>query len=249
MQKGDIILLEMTGKDSESGKVFETTSEETAKSSGVFTQGSSYRPTALVVGKGRMIQGVEEALLEMKVGEERKITLGPEKAFGERRPDLVGIVPLKEFIARKVQPFPGLVVDVNGNAGRIQSVSGGRVRVDFNNDLAGKTVEYDLKIVKKLEEPEEKAKALVSKVLGLEKEISMEFNKESQELVIGLPEEVEHLKEIDLLKQFLQKELSGDIPELKKVSFKEHDHAAHASEAQTKQEPEPAKAKPDSQKV
>jgi len=231
MQKGDIILLEMTGKDSESGKVFETTSEETAKKEGAFSQNSRYRPTALVVGKGRMIQGVEEALLEMKVGEERKLTLGPEKAFGERRPDLVGIVPLKEFIARKVQPFPGLVVDVNGNAGRIQSVSGGRVRVDFNNDLAGKTVEYELKIVKKLEDPEEKAKALVSKVLGLEKEIPMQFNKEASELVIELPAEVEHLKEIAMLKQFLQKELSEDIPELKKVSFKEHKHEEHESEA------------------
>lgn len=250
MQKNDVILLEITGRELETGKVFETTSSETAKKEGIFSQNSKYKPTALVVGKGRMIQGVEEALLEMNVGEERKITLEPEKAFGQRRSDLVGIVPLKEFAARKLQPFPGLVVDINGNAGRVQSVSGGRVRVDFNNDLAGKSVEYVLKVVKKLEAPEEKARALVSKVLGLESEPSIEFVKESSELLIELPEEIEHMKEASLLKQFLQKELSGDIQEVKKVSFKEHSHEEHSENAgEAKAEQEPAKEEKAPQKV
>ncbi|MDO8646915.1 MAG: FKBP-type peptidyl-prolyl cis-trans isomerase [Candidatus Diapherotrites archaeon] len=221
MQKGEIVLLELTGRELESGKVFETSNAEVAKKEGVFSETARYAPNPVVVGKGRMIQGVEEELLKMNVGEEKKIILEPSMAFGDRKPELVGIVPLKEFTARKLQPFPGLIVDVNGNAGRVQSVSGGRVRVDFNSDLAGKTVEYELKIVKKLETPVEKAKAIMGKLLGLKlEELEAEFKAEGGELEIELPESIEKMKEIILMKQFLKKELAEDIPEAKKISFK-----------------------------
>jgi len=235
MQKGEIILLELTGRELESGKAFETSNAQTARNEGIFSETARYAPNPVIVGKGRMIQGVEEELLKMKVGEEKKIILEPSMAFGDRKPELVGIVPLKEFTSRKLQPFPGLVVDVNGNAGRVQSISGGRVRVDFNSDLAGKTVEYELKIVKRLETPVEKAKAIMGKLLGLKpEELKAEFKAESEELEIELPESIEKMKEILLMKQFLKKELAEDIPEAKKISFKgtsvteEHSSPGHA---------------------
>jgi len=218
MQKGDIVLVELTGRELESGKVFETTSEQVARKEGILSQQTAYKPTPISIGKERLIKGLEEALLEMNVGEERKITLDPEKAFGQRRPELVGIVPLKEFTSRKVTPFPGLVVDVNGNAGRVQSISGGRVRVDFNNDLAGKTVEYEIKIIKKLEGTEEKAKALLEKLLGL-KEIQASVN--GEELIVELPEQAQKMQHLELLKKVLEKEITESIPEIKKLTFKE----------------------------
>ena len=218
MQKGDIVLVELTGRGLENGKVFETTSEEIAKKEGISSQQAVYKPTPIVVGKERLIKGLEEALLEMNVGEERKITLGPEKAFGNRRPELVGIVPLKEFTSRKVIPFPGLIVDVNGNAGRVQSVSGGRVRVDFNNDLAGKTVEYEIKIIKKLEGSEEKAKALLEKLLRL-KEVKAFLN--GEELSVELPEQAQGMQHLEILKKALEQEIKESIPEIKKLTFKE----------------------------
>lgn len=230
MQKGDIILIELTGRELESNKVFETTSEETAKKEGFFSKQASYKPTPVVVGKSRLIQGLEEALSQMKEGEQRKLVLEPEKAFGERRPDLIGIVQLKEFTNRKIAPFPGLVIDINGSAGRVQSISGGRVRVDFNSDLAGKTVEYEIKIVKKLENSLEKAKAILEKLLNLKEEIQATEN--NGELIVELPEEVRKMKHLDILKNVLEQEIKESIPEIKKIEFKgepiateqEHEH-------------------------
>lgn len=218
MQKGDVVLVELTGREAESRKVFETTSEEVAKKEGAFSKQSVYKPAVLVIGRERLIKGLEEALLEMKEGEERKLLLLPEKAFGQRKPELVGIVPLKEFSQRKVNPFPGLIVDVNGNAGRVQSVSGGRVRVDFNNDLAGKAVEYEVKIVKRLETVQEKTKALLEKLLNVQEP---EFKLEGEVLKAGLPKEIAGSKHSAVIRQVLEKEITESIQEIKKVEFQE----------------------------
>ncbi len=47
-----------------------------------------------VVGAGQMIEGFEEAVVGMRVGEEKTATLPPEKAYGARDPSLVMIMPV-----------------------------------------------------------------------------------------------------------------------------------------------------------
>jgi FKBP-type peptidyl-prolyl cis-trans isomerase 2 len=44
-------------------------------------------------------------------------------------------------------PYPGMIVSVNRLRGKVLSVSGGRVRVDFNHPLAGKTLRFDVEVV------------------------------------------------------------------------------------------------------
>jgi len=105
VQKGDIILVELTGRDAESRKVFETTSEETAKKEGIASSNAIFKPTPVIVGKERLIKGLEEALLEMNVGEERKITLEPEKAFGERKPLVHGPDPSEVILVSDYNYF------------------------------------------------------------------------------------------------------------------------------------------------
>ena len=56
---------------------------------------------------------------------------------------------------------PGVTVNLGDMIGKIQSVSGGRVRIDFNHPLAGKELEYEVEVLEKIDEPEEKAKALI----------------------------------------------------------------------------------------
>jgi FKBP-type peptidyl-prolyl cis-trans isomerase 2 len=56
---------------------------------------------------------------------------------------------------------PGEYFDIDGMQAKIQSVSGGRVRVDFNNPLAGKALTYDLKVIRKIEEDKEKIEKLL----------------------------------------------------------------------------------------
>jgi len=69
------------------------------------------------------------------------------------------MMPMKIFIQHKINPAPGAVFNFDGRIAKILTVSGGRVMVDFNNPIAGKTVVYDIKVLQKIEDINEKIKA------------------------------------------------------------------------------------------
>ncbi len=53
-------------------------------------------------------------------------------------------------------PHVGMELTSEGHKGRVLTVSGGRVKVDFNHDLAGKNLEYSIVISDIIEDDEEK---------------------------------------------------------------------------------------------
>lgn len=161
--EGEVILVSYTARDRDSGRVHDTTSEKEAKEAGIWNQEREYRPLPVVFGQGNVFEKLENELKGMGVGESKKVLMEAKEAFGERNPELIRIVALKAFHEKKIAPFPGLVVEVDGKMGRIQSVSGGRVRVDFNHELAGKELEYEIKVEKRLESGLEIIRALAQK--------------------------------------------------------------------------------------
>jgi FKBP-type peptidyl-prolyl cis-trans isomerase SlyD len=114
-----------------------------------------------VIAKGYSLEGVEQALLQMKIGEKKTVELTPEKAFGKRSPSLIKLVPIAEFRRHGTKPVPGMSIEADNKRGRVLSVSGGRVRVDFNHPLAGKTLIYYIEVKKRIETAEDKLKSLV----------------------------------------------------------------------------------------
>ncbi len=141
-----VILVAYEGRDKETGKVFDKVEEE--------------EPYAVVLGEDSLLPGLEEALKTMREGEEREVELPPEKAFGERKKELIYIIPEKEFKKRGIRPVPGMPIEADGRVGRVLAVGGGRVQVDFNHELAGRTVIYRIKVISELKKPEEIAEAL-----------------------------------------------------------------------------------------
>jgi len=133
-----------------SGKIKETNFE--------FDKGENL---PVVVGVNFTLKGIDKALLEMNVGEKKTVEVLPELGFGNRETKLVKMVPLSEFTKHDTKPFPGMVVDADNMRGKVLSVSGGRVKVDFNHPLAGKVLVYDLEIKEKIESVEDKIKALM----------------------------------------------------------------------------------------
>ena len=73
---------------------------------------------------------------------------------------LVQMIPQKQFTQQKINPIPGVVLNFDGRIGKILTVSGGRVMVDFNNPLSGKNVSYEIEVLKKLEDVNEKVKSI-----------------------------------------------------------------------------------------
>ncbi|MEM5852854.1 MAG: FKBP-type peptidyl-prolyl cis-trans isomerase [Candidatus Aenigmatarchaeota archaeon] len=181
MNSGDFVYIEYVGKISDSGEVFDTTKEEIAREAGIFNKRVKYGPLPVVVDGGFIISGLNEAIKGMEVGEKKKVLIPPEKAFGERNEDLVKLIPEARFKEQGVEIIPGSYVLVNNLRGKIISVDGGRVKVDFNHPLAGKSLEYEIEIVKKVENEEEKVKAIIDYFTGLE-DVKIKLNEKEVEI-------------------------------------------------------------------
>lgn len=160
MNNGDFIKINYIGT-LENGETFDITYEDIAKNENIYNPKIKYGPIPVIIGAGFVIKGVDDALLQMKVGERKVFSVEAEKAFGERDPKLVRILQKKIFKDRNVEPRQGMIVDFSGMKGRIQSVDSGRVRVDFNNPLAGKSLKYDIKIEEKVDDPESQIKMIL----------------------------------------------------------------------------------------
>jgi len=145
MQKNDFIRIKYTAKIKEGDIQFDN---------------SDNMP--LVVGANWVMKPIDDALLSMNVSEKKTVEIPPGEAYGPRSDKMVKTIPLAEFKKHGQKPVPGMVMNMDGKAGKILSVSGGRVRVDFNHPLAGKTLIYNIEIKKKIETPEEKIKTLIN---------------------------------------------------------------------------------------
>ncbi|MDA4129279.1 MAG: FKBP-type peptidyl-prolyl cis-trans isomerase [Thaumarchaeota archaeon] len=81
-QKGDTVSVHYVGKYV-GGQVFDTSIESEARKHGMHTPARDHKPLQVSLGKGQVIQGFEEALIGMKINEEKEVTIPPEKAYGK----------------------------------------------------------------------------------------------------------------------------------------------------------------------
>ncbi|MEM0361763.1 MAG: FKBP-type peptidyl-prolyl cis-trans isomerase [Sulfolobales archaeon] len=187
LSKNDMVLVDYVVRVKETGEVIEVTNEEKAKEFKVYDPSKTYEPLLVIVGEGRVIRGFEEALEGSEVNVDVEVDIPPEKAYGVRDPNKVRTFSLRDFARANIRPEVGKVVEIGGQLGTIRSVSGGRVVVDFNHPLAGKTLTYSFKVVKKLEDGVEKVKYLVKRyVKGIKvDDIRVELNQDR--VVVELP--------------------------------------------------------------
>lgn len=103
------------------------------------------------VGSGEVLAGLEEKLAGLKAGEERLIVLPPEKGYGLVDPARVQKLPLSAFKGLNAPLKPGLSVSglSQGRAatGKVVAVSKTEATLDFNHPLAGKTLEFRVKVL------------------------------------------------------------------------------------------------------
>jgi len=161
VKEGDFIRLEYTGKVQETGNVFDTTDENVAEEASIKLDNKSYGAIPIIVGGGHVLKGLDEALIGMEEGEEKTVEITPEEGFGLRDPKLLQLIPMGEFKKQGMKPEVGMAITSDGVTGIIRSVSGGRVRVDFNHELAGKNLKYNIRVVKEIEDDIDKVKSMI----------------------------------------------------------------------------------------
>ncbi|MGQ9478469.1 MAG: FKBP-type peptidyl-prolyl cis-trans isomerase [Thermoproteota archaeon] len=218
MEPGSLILVEYTLSVKETGSIIETTSEEEARRASIHKEGESYSPKLIYLGGKWVLESWEEELLKSEVGVERAVEIPPEKAYGFRDPNKVKTYAARRF-SRPQDLSPGALVEVDNRIGVVRNLSGGRVQVDFNPPLAGRTLVYRFKIVRVLDDDVEKIKYLVNRRIPEVSvdEVSVEIQDET--VTITLPEKVLLSEGIQQIKKAVSVDISSIIRSFKAIRF------------------------------
>jgi FKBP-type peptidyl-prolyl cis-trans isomerase 2 len=147
-------------------RLYDTTDAEAAKEAGIFNEKVTYAPMAFLFGSKTLFPDLEAAIESAEIGKETTVTIPCEKAAGARNPKLIELHPLKEFYKQEINPYPGMTVSLGNKTGVVMSVAAGRVKVDFNNQLAGHDLKYVFTVTEEISEPEAKAKAIIELTIG-----------------------------------------------------------------------------------
>lgn len=201
-----MVLVEYIGKTD--GEIFDLTIEEKAEEKGMNTEEMDFSPIPVLIGEGYVIEGFEEALRDMEIGDEKEIEIGPEKAYGERDSEEVETYPEKEFTKQDVNVRQGEEVMIGNRRGKVIYKGSGRVKIDFNHPLAGKELEYWIKAKEKVEDDEEKAKKIFDYRVGHGSE-DMEFE-DGTVSVPGTHSHEDHEHELpEQLRETVREEITG----------------------------------------
>jgi peptidylprolyl isomerase len=220
LQKGDFILINYTAKVKETDEVFDTTIEEVAKKEHLYKEGAMYEPKLIVVGEGWMLKAVDESFMTMKLKKAESVELPPDKAFGPRDPEKIKRVPLKQLLAKDVKnPTIGMRVDYNGKMATIRSIGAGRVLLDFNPPLAGRTLVYDITVDKKLDVDKDKVAALIHRRIPIVEAEKFKFTIQKETLAIEMPEESFYIEGVQIAKRGIAMDIQRYLPVLTEIKF------------------------------
>jgi len=155
----------------------------------------------------------------MEPGKAQTVEIAPKDAFGQRDPEKVKRVPLKQLTAKGTNPGIGMRIDYNGKMAVVRSIGAGRVLLDFNPPLAGKTLVYDVTVKKKLETNEEKIAALIHRRVPLAEESKFNFLIKEKTLNIDMPEDTFYIEGIQIAKRGIAMDVQRFLPELLEIKF------------------------------
>lgn len=241
LEKGSLVLVDYTAKVKDTNEVFETTREEEAKKTDLYDPTRKYEPRLVSVGEAWVLKGLDEALANAGVGDKLNVEVTPDKGFGERDPAKVRMVPQRKLGDKADEVRVGDVVEMDDRTGIIRYIGSGRIQVDFNHRLAGKTLTYDVNIIKKLDSDNDKVTALIKRRIPIE-DAKIKFNISGPTLEMELPEETYLAEGLQIIKRAVANDVFKFVPAVKNVKFVEN-YAAPQPKAEEKKEEKPAEAK------
>ena len=103
-------------------------------------------PLEFTVGAGQMIPGFDRAVVGMKVGEKKTITIPAADAYGEYDPEMVKDVPRSD-LPDSIDPEVGMQLRAGNSLVTITAVTDDSVTIDFNHQLAGKDLTFEIELV------------------------------------------------------------------------------------------------------
>ncbi len=144
VEENSLVSIEYEGK-LDDGKIFDTS--------------KGHPPLQFIVGKKQVIKGFDDAVIGMKQGEEKEVHIEAKDAYGEINPELVKEIP-KEMIKVDKEMKPGMTLVMATPDGHqipllIKEVKEKVVVLDMNHPLAGKNLNFKIKVLDIREATEE----------------------------------------------------------------------------------------------
>ncbi len=218
--KGSLILIDYTAKVKDNAEVFDTTIEEDAKKHSIHESNVKYQPKLVSIGEVSypVLKGLDEALSKTSVGDKLTIEVTPDKGFGERDSGKVRMIPIRKLGEDAEKVSVGDTIEVDNKRGIIRYIGSGRVQIDYNHRYAGKTILYDVNVVKTLESPNDKVDGILKNRLPLE-DSKITFELKDKEVNITVPEEILRADGLQIMKHFIQLDIFKFVPSLEKINF------------------------------
>lgn len=135
-KSGNQVSVHYTGK-LESGEVFDSSVDR--------------EPLSFQVGAGQMIKGFDDGVLGMKVGDKKTLTLSPDEAYGQWDHQNVHSIPREHL--KGIDDFEiGQILPLQNEHGevyrpKVMKVTDAEVKLDFNHELAGQTLIFDVEMM------------------------------------------------------------------------------------------------------
>jgi FKBP-type peptidyl-prolyl cis-trans isomerase 2 len=222
VKKDDFILVDLTGRIKSNGRVIDTTDEEIARKEGVFDEKDVYHPRLVIVGRGWVLKGIDDQLEELVVGVSKTIEMPPKDAFGEKEAKNIKTYSIREVqkhVQKGQKPRPGTTITLDGKRGFIRKIAQGRVRVDFNHPLAGESIIYEVKVVKKIIDENEKIFELIKRRMPKIEVDKFQISKEEAFIIINLPKEIFFDQNLPIAKIGIASEIQEFISDVQGVKF------------------------------
>jgi peptidylprolyl isomerase len=243
---GSLILIDYTAKVKDTNEVFETTVEEAAKKHSLHDANVKYQPKLVSVGESWVLKGLDEALANTKVGDELTVEVTPDKGFGVREKGKVRMIPLRKLGEDAEKVSVGDTIDIDNKRGIIRYIGSGRVQVDYNHRFAGKTILYDVNVIKSLDTDEEKILGILKRHIPTD-DSKLVFKKTGNSVDIIIPEEIFRSDGLQVMKHFIQIDIFKFVPKLEKLNYIEtHENKQKPKEeikSENKKEEKPVEQK------
>ncbi|UCE44368.1 MAG: FKBP-type peptidyl-prolyl cis-trans isomerase, partial [Candidatus Bathyarchaeota archaeon] len=183
--------------------------------------GEVYAPTLVVLGEGWVLEALDEKLPDFKIGKPASIEIPPKKAFGDRDPEKIKLYPTRRLTSRGITPKLGMRIEIDGKPATVRTMGSGRIQLDFNPPLAGKTLLYEVTVTKKLKTKKEKITALIHRRMPAVELKKSDVKLTKKTATIDVPEEAFYVEGLQLAKRGITTDIQRFFPEKTTVKFVE----------------------------
>ncbi len=217
-EKGSLVLIDYTAKIKDTEEVFESTIQADAMQHSIHDPSIKYQSKLVSVGESWVLEGLDDALAKTSEGDRLTVEVTPEKGFGQRDSGKVRMIPLRKLGDDAEKVSIGDSVEIDNKRGIIRYIGSGRVQIDFNHKFAGKTILYDVTVIKALKSDDDKISAILKNHIPIDDQ-ALKFQVTDDKLDVFIPTQLFNADGLQTTKNFTQQDLFKFIPTLSSISF------------------------------